>query len=345
MTIDPALVRYSRAQRLDLQSRMLETFRSAPWVQAAGWSVALPLQGRMQWLVEVDGYAGSDVLNPDANVVSDGYFEVLGIPVIAGRTFATSDSEQSERVAVVSQVFARKCWPDGRAVGGRVALDPTPGNKQWATVIGIVGDVRHGLERQAEPMIYAPLSQHANMADFNGQHLFVRSAEPAEIAARESAALVRRVDPIVPITRVDTTLDQVKTAATSHRLGLTLFGAFTSLAIVLSALGVYAVVTFAVARRTKEIGIRLALGADRGGVLRLVVRQGAWPVSVGLGAGVAVFWLLSGALQQFALSQPVFDGVTVASLVSGAGLLALLATIVPARRALGVDPATTLRQE
>ena len=345
VTIDPALVRYGRGQRIDLQSRILETFRSAPWVQAAGWSVALPLQGRMQWLVEVDGYAASEVLNPDANVVSDGYFEVLGIPLIAGRTFAASDSEQSERVAIISQALARKCWPGGRAVGGRVALDPTPGNKQWATVIGIVGDVRRGLERQAEPMIYVPLSQHGNMAEFNGQHLFVRSTQPAETAARESAALVRRVDPIVPITRVDTMLDQVKGAATSHRLGLTLFGAFTSLAVVLSALGVYAVVTFAVARRTKEIGIRLALGADRGGVLRLVVRQGAWPVSLGLGTGVAVFWLLSGALRQFALSQPVFDGVTIAAMVGGAGLLAFLAMIVPARRALGVDPAMTLRQE
>src|SRR4029453_10819767 len=186
VTIDPALVRYGRGQRIDLQSRILETFRSAPWVQAAGWSVALPLQGRMQWLVEVDGYAASEVLNPDANVVSDGYFEVLGIPLIAGRTFAASDSEQSERVAIISQALARKCWPGGRAVGGRVALDPSPGNTQWATVIGIVGDVRRGFERQAEPMIYVPLSQHGNMAEFNGQHLFVRSTQPAETAARES---------------------------------------------------------------------------------------------------------------------------------------------------------------
>jgi putative ABC transport system permease protein len=345
VTIDPALVRYSRNQRADLQSRVLDAFRNAPWVQAAGWSVALPLQGRMQWLVEIEGYAGSEVLNPDANVVSDGYFDVLGIPLVAGRTFAASDSDRSERVAVVNQALARKYWPDGRAVGGRVALNPSVGQKEWATVVGIVGDVRRNLERQAEPMIYVPLSQHANMADFNGQHLFVRSAEPADTAARDSAALMRRVDPIVPITRVDTLLDQVKIAAMPHRLGLTLFGLFASLAVVLTALGVYAVVTYAVARRTKEIGIRLALGAETAGVLGLVVRQGAWPVSVGLGAGLMVFWLVSGMLRQFALSQPVFDGMTVAALAIGAGLLALVAMIVPARRALAVDPATTLRQE
>jgi putative ABC transport system permease protein len=347
VTIDPGLVRYSRTQAVDLRARVLEAFRGAAWVQAAGWSATLPLQGRMQWLMSVEGYvtAPNEVINPDGNVVSDGYFEALGIPPLAGRTFAPSDTEGSERVAVVSERLARRYWPNGSAVGGRVSLDPQSADQLWATVVGIVGDVRRGIERQAEPMLYVPMSQQPNMAEFGGQHLFVRSMLPSDVAARESAALVRQLDALVPISAADTLLDQVKTAAMAHRLGLTLFGLFATLAVVLTAFGVYAVVSYAVAQRTKEIGIRVALGAERTGVLALVVRQGAWPVVLGLTAGVGAFWFTSGLLRQFALSQPVFDGATVAGLAVGVGMLASVAMIVPARRALRVDPASTLRNE
>lgn len=347
VTIDPGLVRYSRTQALDLRSRVLEGFRGAAWVQAAGWSAMLPLQGRMQWLVGVEGYvtAPGDAINPDANVVSDGYFEALGIPVVAGRTFAPSDTGRSEPVAVVSEGLARRYWPGASAIGGRISLDPQATGQPWATVVGVVGNVRRGLERQAEPMLYVPMSQHPNMAEFGGQHLFVRSSLPPDVAARDSAALVRQLDALVPISTADTLLDQVKTAAMAHRLGLTLFGLFTALAVVLTALAVYAIVSYAVTRRTKEIGIRLALGAETTGVLALVLRQGAWPVSLGLGVGVTAFWLVSGRLRQFALSQPVFDGVTVAALMGGVGVLACAAMIVPARRALRVDPASTLRND
>ncbi len=347
VTIDPALVRYPRSQRVDLQARILETVRSASWVQAAGWSATLPLQGRMQWLVTVDGYAPArgEALNPDANVVSDGYFEALGIPLLAGRALTPDDGERSPRVAVVSQALARKYWPEGRALGGRVALDPRGADELWATIVGVVGDVRRNLERQPEPMIYVPLSQHPNMAEFSGQHLFVRGTLAPEAIVREAAALVHRVDALVPITRADTVIEQVKTAAMAHRLGLTLFGLFTSLAVLLTALGVYAVVSYAVSRRTKEIGIRLALGAEASSVLRLVVRQGLWQVTLGLVVGLVTFRLLSGTLRQFSLSQPVFDVITVATLMSGVGLLAIAAMIVPVRRALGVDPARTLRQD
>jgi putative ABC transport system permease protein len=347
VTIDAALVRYSRSQRIDLQSRVLESLRGAAWVQAAGWSAMLPLQGRMQWLMTVQGYpaAPGEVLNPDANVVSDGYFEAMGIPLVAGRTFTPADTQGSEGVAIVSAALARRYWTTGSATGGRIALDPGAADERWATVVGIVGDVRRGLDRQSEPMVYVPLSQHPNMVEFGGQHLFVRASLPPGTAVREVAAMIKRLDPLVPIVRADTLLDQVGTAATSYRLGLTLFGLFASLAGVLTTLGVYAVVSYAVARRAKEIGIRLALGADRASVLALVIRQGLWPVSLGLGVGVVTFGLVSGALQQFALSQPVFDGGTVALLSAGVGTVALVAMIVPARRALAVDPAGTLRQE
>ena len=347
VTIEPGLVRYSRAQSQDLRARILDAFRRAPWVQAAGWAAALPLQGRMRWLLDVDGYAAApgEVINPDANVVSDGYFEALGIPLVSGRTFAPSDTATSERIAIVSEGLARRHWPNGSAVGGRVLLDPQARDRSWATVVGVVGNVRRDLERQAEPMLYVPLSQHPNMAEFGGQHLFVRSMRPSDEAARDGAALVRRLDALVPISTADTLLDQVKTAAMAHRLGLALFGLFAALAVVLTAFGVYAVVSYAVAGRTKEIGIRVALGAERTGVLALVVRQGAWTVVLGLTAGVGAFWFASGLLRQFALSQPVFDGATVAGLAAGVGLLASAAMIVPARRALRVDPAITLRNE
>ncbi len=149
----------------------------------------------------------------------------------------------------------------------------------------------------------------------------------------------------MPVTEARPIREHVRTAAMAQRLGLTLFALFAALAVVLTSLGVYAVVAYAIARRTREIGIRMALGARATGVLGLVVRQGLRPVGVGLAAGCAAFYLGSRSLQAFAMALPVFDVPTLMGLPAGIAAMALAAMVIPARRALSIDPARALRED
>jgi putative ABC transport system permease protein len=195
-------------------------------------------------------------------------------------------------------------------------------------------------------MIYTPLSQTLWTLDLGPVYLFVRStAIPAETAAGEVAALLSQTDPVVAITSQQTMHDHIGATAMAPRLGLTLFALFAALAAVLAGFGVYAVIASAIAKRTREIGIRMALGANRPGVVRLVVTQGLRPVATGLIAGALAFWWFSGALDRFLLSVPAFDVVSVAIMVGAILTIALIAMLVPVRRALSIDPAVTLRSE
>ena len=154
-----------------------------------------------------------------------------------------------------------------------------------------------------------------------------------------------QVDPVVAVTSQQTIRDHVGATAMSHRLGFTLFALFAALAAILTTFGVYSVVAYAIARRTREIGIRMALGANAPGVVRLVVTQGIWPVTMGLIAGAVAFWWFSGALSRFLLSVPAFDALSIAAMVTAILAIALVAILIPARRALSIDPAVTLRSE
>jgi predicted permease len=348
VTANPSLVRYSRDQVVTYQRQALDRLRGVPWVSAAAWANMRPLRGRMTAQMNAEGapLLPERERNLDANAVTDGYFEALGIPVLAGRTFQPTDATSSPRVAVLSASAAAKLFPAGNALGSRVTSDPEAKAPVWITIVGIIGDIKRGLERQPDPMIYTPLSQTLWTLDLGPIYLFVRStAMPAEQAAGETAALLTQIDPAVAITAQQTIRDHVGATAMTHRLGLTLFTLFAALAAILTTFGVYAVVASAIAKRTREIGIRMALGAHAPGVLRLVVTQGLPPVVTGLAAGTIAFWWFGGALSRFLLTVPAFDVVTMAAMVGGILLITVIAMLVPARRAMSIDPALTLRSE
>jgi ABC-type antimicrobial peptide transport system permease subunit len=252
----------------------------------------------------------------------------------------------SPRVAVLSASAASRLFPGVNAVGRRITSDPDAKSPVWITVVGVVGDIRRGLERQPDPIVYTPLAQTLWVLDLGPVYLYVRSTDlPPEEVVREATALVTQVDGAVPVTMRQTMREHVGSVAMTHRLGFTLFALFAALAVVLTAFGVYAVVAYAIGRRTREIGIRVALGAQAAGVLRLVVRQGLWPVAAGLAAGTLACWWLGGAISRFLLSAPPFDAVSAAAMAAAIALIAIVAMLVPARRALSIDPAVTLRSE
>jgi putative ABC transport system permease protein len=210
--------------------------------------------------------------------------------------------------------------------------------------VGIVGDVKHDIDNSRQTMFYIPVEQHLNMVDF-GQALVVRARVPPEVALANVAAVVKRVDPQLPIGRAQTMTDHLGVLLMPQRLGLTLFVLFAVLAVVLTTLGIYAVVAFAVAERAREIGIRVALGAERAAVLGLVARQGVRPVATGLLLGLLAFMLAGSVLKSLLFKLPAVSAWSLALLVCAVGALAVGAMLAPARRALAVDPAVMLRQE
>jgi putative ABC transport system permease protein len=339
--------RYSRTQMAGVERRLEDAIQGAPWAAGAGWLSILPLRGSMTWTL---GITGPDAppkgrADIDANAVSPGYFHAMAIPLRAGRTFSGADTATAPPVMTISESMARRYWPRGDALGSRVSTDPDSTDPAvYATIIGIVGDVKHDIDKPRQTMFYVPIEQHLDMLDF-GQYLVVRARVPPEAALADVAAIVTRVDPRLPIGRSQTMADHLGALLMPQRLGLTLFVLFAVLAAVLTTLGIYAVVAFAIAERAREIGIRVALGAERVEVLRLVARQGVGPVAGGLVMGVCAFVLADSTLRGLLFALPAVNVWSLALLVCAVGAMALGAMLVPAHRALAVDPAVTLRQE
>ncbi len=247
---------------------------------------------------------------------------------------------------MLSESAARQLFPPSDALVRPVDLDPeTPEHSSPATVVGIAGDMRRTFGRPADPMFYVPAAQHPEMLDFGAQQLIVRSdGNPETLLARVTAA-VHEIDPLVPVTRAQMMRTHVAGQLMPQRMGLTLFALFAALAVVLTAFRLYAVVACAVAQRTKELGLRVALGAGPTRLLGLVARQGLPPVGIGLTTGLAAFAAASTLLRQFLFELPVTTPASVLGLTAALGVMALVALLVPARRALRVDPAVTLRQD
>jgi predicted permease len=348
MPIDPTLARYTPPQIAALQSRTLEVFRAQPWVDAVAWSSVLPVSGRMTGGAGVEDRSrklGADKYGVDTQLISAGFFEALQIPLAAGRPFSDEDRDGAPGVAIVNETLARQGWPDGRALGQRITTDPDAASPVWLTVVGVVRDIRRGVTRAPDPTIYLPYMQRSNMLEFAGRNLIVRSSLAPDAALRAGIDTFRQVDPLVPIGAAQTIETHVRGLLISQRLGITLFALFAAAALMLTGFGLYAVIAYAVAHRTREIGIRLALGAERGRVLRLVARQGLMPLAGGLVIGGAGCWWAGRAIEQFLFTLPAVTAWTVAVLLAAIAGLSAVATIVPARRALAIDPAITLRSE
>jgi predicted permease len=277
------------------------------------------------------------------NVVTPGFFGTLDIPLLQGRDFSERDGWTTPNVVVVNRTLARRFWPGENPVGKRLTLDDDPDEPEdWLTVIGVVGDVRQlSLVDEVMPQIYAPQTQVAlpEMA------LLVRtSLQPATVAP-SIRSLVASIDAEVPVAEIQELVQLRDASISTDRFRTLVIGSFGLLALALALIGVYGVISYGVVQRTREIGIRVALGARRGQILRLVVGEGmatvAGGIAVGLVAAAALSRLLVSLLFQVRPGDPA-TFVAIALLIT---CVALVACALPARRALRVDPAATLRDE
>jgi predicted permease len=277
-------------------------------------------------------------------VATEGYFKTLGIPLIRGRTFQDQDTLSSPNVALISQALARRRWPDQDPIGQAIEFGNMDGNLKPVTIVGIVGDVRaRGLDAPPDSVIYFDFRQRGMNVNATPTVL-VRSSAPQGEIVSPARAVFHQLAPEVPV-KFSTFDEQMGSWLANRRFLLLLVGLFAAAALLLAAVGLYGVVAFFVTRRTQEIGLRMAIGAQRGDVLRLVLGEGARMAALGIAIGIvaslAVTRLVSSLLFGISATDPLtFSGV--ALLLS---LVALAAAYIPARRAMRVDPVTALRYE
>jgi predicted permease len=339
LRIDPGFRIPSPAQQNSFIDDVLARARSVPGIVAAGISDVLPLDGDRGWQVGAQGQVYDKDHHPEAfiRIVSDGYFEALGIALKAGRAFTESDRASSEPVVMVNETLARTLWPGQDAVGKMMTQD---GGRK---VVGVVADVHHGgPESLGGSEMYLPMRQ---TGDYAAMRLVVRTALPPDSLAAGIRTALRPLDPNLPVTEFQTLQGLVDKVVSPRRFLVMLLSGFAGFALLLASLGIYALISYSVNERSKEIGIRMALGASSGVVLRGVL---ATTLRLAL-AGVALGTLASFALSKWLGSLLFGTTPTNPAVFSGVGLLlcavALVAAYVPARRASRIEPLQALRTE
>jgi predicted permease len=347
--------KYPGAKATDFYRDVLERVETMPGVSAVGFNSRLPLDGYgLSGRFAIQGQPwGRPGTEPHAQMrlVSSGYFSVLGIPVVRGRDFSKRDDANSQPVVIINETLARRYYLDEDPLG-RIIQTPTapelflrPKERQM-TIVGIVADVKAaGLHRQPQPELYFPYRQIQQFDILASMSLAVRAQIPGASLTRAIRSAVRSVDPAQPVYSVKTMDQVVSDSLSSSRIVSWLFGSFAAIALLLAVTGIYGVISFLVAQRTKEFGVRTALGARPGDVLRDVLSKGMLLVCMGLALGVAgalaVTRILSGML--FSVTPTDVPTYIAVSVILAA--VALAACAVPARRAMQVDPIETLRYE
>jgi predicted permease len=318
--------------------RLLAKLSSIPGVQASGFVTALPTLGET-WMdpIYLEGATRPDERHPVNNrYASPGYFRAMNIAMRNGRAFEEGD--RGRDVAVLSEKAARLLWPgEPNPVGRRFMGE----DDKVKTLVGIVAEVRADLHRDPPPMAYYPYWQRVP----GGGALVVRTTGDPHTAAGAFRTALRSEDAQLPIQAIRAMEEVVDLSVAQRRFQLTLMGVFAASALLVASLGIYGVVAYSVARRRNEIGIRMALGAQRSRVLGLVIRQGMAPVAVGLIAGVAVALFLGRAISGLLFGIQPADALTIAGVTAVLLVVGLLACLIPARRAAGTDAIAALRFE
>ena len=348
------LLRYTRAQGREFYRRAVERMEQIPGVEAAsvarvavltggGRITTVTIEGRTRpeggGQTETGGIGLPATDETRANVVSPGFFKTLGIDMARGRTFTDLDTDTQPAVAVVNETFVKHFFPTEDAIGKRLTL----GNSQsgpWIEIVGIARDSKYATLAEPDvPVLYVPIAQNHE----TGVTLYVR----ARVAPASLVAQIRReiqsIEPNLPMPSIQTMNDTIGTSLYAPRMGAVLITVFGGLALLLACLGVYGVLAFSIARRTREIGIRMALGADRRRVFALVIGEGMWLVGAGLAIGLAMALYASKWIGAFLYDVSTRDTATFTSVPLVLIVMALLACYLPARRAMRVDPMRALR--
>jgi putative ABC transport system permease protein len=351
MRVSVPTARYDTPERVvNFYQQVIERVRAVGGVQQAGIVRVLPLATTIgDYGLDVEGFEESPGRNAkgDWQIVSDGAFEAMGTRLARGRWFSSADRTDTQLVAVVNETMAQTYWKDGGAVGGRIRV----GNMKnpWVSVVGIVADERHnGVTGVVKEKFYIPHSQwHVVTGGSIIRNVFVVARTAGDPLAVAGAVRneIRQLDPNLPVANIRPMREVVSTALATPRLTGFLLGAFAAIALALAAVGIYGVLSYLVSQRTHEIGIRLAIGADRTQVLGMILRQGITLASAGIVVGVAGAFALTRMMASLLYQVQPSDPVTFASVPIALIAIAALASYLPALRATRVSPVQALRMD
>ena len=326
---------------------LYERLRGAPGIQRVAATTSLPFDGadsRLDLTIEHRTAESPFPVRAHPRIVSTDYFQTMGIPLVQGRMFTERDTNTSTKVAIINESAARRYWPDERPIGQRISLGASD---DWREIVGIVADTRHeGLDSDPDPAAFLPQHQEFSSLGTGFERtvmLVVRStADAASIASRIRSSIAG-IDSQIPIGVVRPMNDIIGDSVAPRRLNLLLVSAFALVALVLTAAGLYGVMAYVVAQRTREIGVRMALGASRFQVLTLMFRQAGAMTAVGIGLGVIVALLVTRSLQALLYGVSAVDPLVYLGAAAILAAVAFAAVAVPASRAMGVDPLIAIR--
>lgn len=346
MTVVPGAKYRTPEKRIAFFNQLLERLRAIPGVKSAGTNSGLPLSGN-NWgrSLTVEGFPVLSVNDaPMINhcVVSPHYFESMGVPLLKGRDFDEGDSKDSTKVTIVDAGLAQEYWPDQDPIGKRIRFGPPEDNEPWHTIVGIVGNVKHNrLDSTARQSVYLAYPQ----VPVGGSAFAIKVVGRPEAFMSSVRSQVREVDSDLPVNRLMPMTDVISRSVWQPRLYTVLFGIFAAVALILAIVGIYGVMSYAVTQRTREIGLRMALGAQKSDVLKLVAGHGVIVTAAGLGTGLIAAFGLTRLMSTLLFNVTTTDPMTFVAVSFLLALVAMGACLVPARRAAKVDPMVALRYE
>jgi len=332
---DPSIARFNR----EAQRRI----GALPGVEAAGFTTILPLAGtNSDWSFAIEGQPLNDNdPSPDEEKrqVSPDYFRALQTPLIKGRFFTDADNADAPPVMIVNQAFAKKFLSKGDALGKRITFDNPKKNPKWITIAGVVGDIRHfGLDIDPKPEMYVPFAQESYFTTI----YVVRSNQDPRVLLPAIRREIQAIDSAVPLANVRSLENVIADSVASRRLSVVLLAVFAGVAVLLASVGIYGVMSFLVVQQRQEIGVRMALGAQRSDVLKLILGRSLMLVAIGSVVGLFVALISAHTLRTLLYSVNAFDAPTFALVTVLLGAVALFASYLPAMRATRADPMVVL---
>jgi predicted permease len=350
MSVAVPATRFAADEGRQYTSRLLDRFRSLPGVDAVGLIDRLPLTVYEQWIdFTVDGHEplrDQDAFQADRAIVGTGFFDAAGIPLVQGRRFADSDRQGSQRVVIVSAAMARRFWPNGEAVGQRVHLTggspALPGGNVDLRVVGVARDINwRSLGEEPRLLVYVPYSQYLSQ----GVTFLARTSADAEQTALALLSTGTDMDAELSVQETLTMRQHLSAGLRPTQVVAFLMSVFAMLTLMLATIGLYGVVSYAIATRTREVGIRMALGAEASAIRRLLTTSGARLVVVGITMGLVLSLLVTRLISSLLFGIETFDPITFVSAPLVLGAAGLLAAYLPAHRASRIDPLAALRTD
>jgi predicted permease len=339
--------RYPNAEAIrEAYRKLWEQLDTIPGVTASGGVTALPMSNFFAWgPITIEGRvppSGEVFINADMRTVAGRYFEAMKIPLHRGRLFTATDTPDQPRAVIIDARLARDLFPDTDPIGKRLKFGDAASTSPWETIVGVVGTVKqYALDADSRIALYRPLTQTGARSLFVVAHT---DADPSALMT-QATQVVRSLDPAVPVYRMQTMEQRMEASLARRRFAMVLLSLFAGVAVVLASIGIGGVMAYLVAQGTRELGIRLALGATPSTLVTLVLRQALTITAIGVGVGLMAAWWLTGTVRHMLFDIDATDPVTFALMAVLPLVVAALASAWPARRASRVDPLVSLRHD